>query len=188
MNPIATVRQLWNDPKKRPWVLGGAGAAAGVAYLTLKRPTDPDEAAEDDRAAATSSPTAADGGAIEGPATYGDAGIVGALPIVVGGSGYGTPDAAFQEMDLTGVYSEIDAIAVGMQDNLDAIAVENATLRRDARRAGRVAGRAQNRNAKQQATIKKQKQQIRKTKQRVRRVERKVERVTSRRPPRKRRR
>jgi hypothetical protein len=174
---------MWANPKRRPWILGGAGVAAGAAYLSARRPVDPDEAAAEDSAVAQS--LASEPTAIEGPMTYGDAGVVGALPIVVGGSGYTTPDPAFMEMDLSGVYAEIDALAAGQQEVIsEAVTAQTAGLRARAKKQGAKVQQHQEQLAKARKVNAQQKKTIKRTRARVHRLENQVQRAAKR-PPRK---
>lgn len=169
-NPIAALKAAWHNPKKRPWIIAGVGAAAGAGALALRRPTDPAAATAEDTAAA-------DAGATD-PSVYDPNADTGAIPPIYsipGGSGFGVTDPAFQEADLSGVYSQLDDLAASQSAEIES-AVDAATgdLKKRARAAQRAANQAKRQQERTKERLQKSRQAQKKLRHRVSRIEKRV--------------
>lgn len=171
MGLVSQVKAVWADPRKRPWVIGGAGVASGAAFLALRRPADPDEAAAEDRAVSEMSSADPTLGAVVDDG-MGSSGMLPGVVFLGGGSGYGMPDPAFMEADLSGVYAAIDEVALQQQGAIDeAVSAATERLRGRNRRLSQRQKELAEQQAASKAKLKKTRQQLRRTKQRVNRLE-----------------
>lgn len=157
-----SLKAVWNDPKKRPWVIAGVGAAGTAGILMARRPTDPEDAVSEDTAVAESTPPSS------GPAYDDYSGYVGAIPpAAYGGFGVGY-DPGFEETDLSGVYEELDSRAAELQEDYTSqIEGERAQRRKQTQRQGTRINRQRQKINQQQKINRQQRKQIQRLKKRT---------------------
>lgn len=166
MNPLDAIRRLWADKRKRPLLIAGAGGAAGLGIMAARR-SSVDEGVDAE----------AEQELVEDPGTYSSGPADGTLPptyVMSSGGGFGY-DPAFSEMDLSGVYGEIDQTRLDVEDALSShAATERARVQKVAQRTRRTSTKLQQQNKRQSKKITQQKRQLKRQKTRLRRVEKKV--------------
>lgn len=165
LNPLPHLKRIWNDPKKRPWVIGGAGAAATLGYLTMRPPgPGPEQAAENVAADAAAPP--ATGLAPGEVGAFGDDGMYGTYVSSPPGIDY---DPTFNEMDYGPI---LDAIAT-QGEELEAAVATQIKTERGARKQAVRGLRKENKQQQQQIerqrkTNRQQRRQIAKLRRRGR--------------------
>lgn len=175
MQPFDSIKQVWRDPKKRPWLIAGAGAAAGAGVLAMRRPGDPDEQASEDAAADEAAPPST----INDPFATDASGLapVIAVPGASGGFGViGAPyDPGMSEMDLSGVWDEIGRIEDAQASALgEAVATERAARNKQIRTTRTQVQRTQQRVQQQKKVNQRQRRQIARLNQRLKNQQRKL--------------
>jgi hypothetical protein len=153
-------KAMWNDPKKKPWVIAGAGAAIGAGVLAMRRPVDPEDQVAEETAATIG--TAAATEAYPDEYVYG-----GTLPPVyaLGGAGY---DAGLAETDLSSVFDELDRLGASFEDALgERTRAINQRMKMQAKRQRKQTNKTRERLEKQAKINRAQRKQILKMKQRA---------------------
>jgi hypothetical protein len=164
VNPLASLKAIWNSPKKRPWLIAGGGAAAAAGLMAMKRPVEPSEQVGEETVAQSVAPIGGDASAAYPEYQYG-----GTLPPVyaLGGMG-GDFDPGMAETDLSGIWSELDNIAAGQGEAIGiAVAEQTATLRAQAKRQKKTTARVQQKVQQQAKTNRQQRRQIARLQTRV---------------------
>lgn len=165
---LEKIKALWRDPKKRPWIIAGAGAAAGAGVLAMRRPTDPEEQVEEENVATEAAP---DMGGTSWPTE--DNGF---LPPATYPSGFPTYDQGLAETDFSEFWTGLDQAASELQDSIDA-AQESEREQRRAKDKGLEA-----RLDRQREKTRRQRQQTRKLRNKVNRLENRISHGPKRKP------
>lgn len=163
MNPLNSIKAVWRDPKKRPWLIAGGGAAATAGFMAMKRPVEPSDQVGEESAAQSAAPEG--GGGYPGEYVYG-----GTLPPVyaLGGMG-GDFDSGMAETDLSSVWAELDGIEARQQEAIGAA----VGAERDARKKAVATQKA--RTQKVRTRVEKQTKVNRKQRQQIARLKRRVQ-------------
>lgn len=153
--PIDGLKAAWKDPKKRPWIIAGGGAAAGAGFLALRRPEEPDDQAAED-AEAEELPVLPVENAVG----------VGALPPVF--SFPSPPGDGFAETDFSPLFAEIDALGASVDEQL------TLTFEDERQRSRQEHRQQAARLKRQQARLKKQRQIQKRQAKRITRLQQRM--------------
>lgn len=164
LNPLPRLKRLWNDPKKRPWVIGGAGAAATLGYFTMRPPgPGPEQAAENAAADAAAPP--ATGLAPGEVGAFGSDGMYGTYVSSPPGIDY---DPTFAEMDYGPI---LDAMAT-QGEALESAVATQIKAERQARKTA--VGAVKKENKQQQRQIERQRKTNRQQRKQIAKLRRRA--------------